>query len=128
MRDGVGRQLVRIKHDLVLTDHAANRGDLGNVGHGFEFVLQKPVLQRAQLRSVLRSAAVDQCILVNPTHARRVGPQRGLRGYWQARLHLVKVFQYPRSCPVQVGAVLKQYVNKRVAEKGVAAHRLGARH
>ena len=40
-------QLVRIDDDLVLAHHAANRCDLGNPGHGLEFVLQEPVLQAA---------------------------------------------------------------------------------
>ena len=39
MRDVVGSQLVRVKHHLVLAHHAAYRGNLRNVGHGFKFVL-----------------------------------------------------------------------------------------
>ena len=75
VRDAVGRKLVRIEHDLVLAHHAAHGSDLGHVGHGLQLVLEKPVLQRAQLRDVHLAAAVDQRILVDPTDAGRVWTQ-----------------------------------------------------
>ena len=53
LRDVERAQLVRIEHDLVLPHHAADAGDLGDVGHGLQLVFQEPVLQRAQLREVV---------------------------------------------------------------------------
>ena len=52
MRDVVSAHLVRVEHDLILAHHAADAGDFRYVWHGFQFVLEKPVLQRTQLRQV----------------------------------------------------------------------------
>ena len=128
VRDGVSGQLLRVEHDLVLPHHAADRSHLGNIGHRLQFVLEKPVLQRPQLPQVLRAAAVDQRILVNPAHARRVRAERGLGLRRQARLDLVEVLQHPRARPVKIGSVFKQDINERVAEKGIPPNRFGARH
>ena len=128
MRDPVGRQFLGIEHDLVLTHHAAHGGHLGDIGHGLQFVLEEPVLQGAQLRSVLCAAAVDQRVLVDPADAGGIGPERGLGTGGQARLHLVQVLQHPRARPVQVGPVLEQHVDEGIAEERIAAHCLRTRH
>jgi hypothetical protein len=57
--DPVSGELQRIEHHLVLLDHAADAGDLGDAGHGLQLVAQEPVLQPAQLRQVMPAAAVD---------------------------------------------------------------------
>ena len=45
----VGPQPHRIDVDLVLLDRPADRGDLGDAGHGVELIADEPVLDRAQL-------------------------------------------------------------------------------
>ncbi len=67
-----------VEHDLVLAHHAADARDLRDIGDRLQLVLEEPVLQRAQLRQVHLSAAVDERVFVDPAHARRVGPERGL--------------------------------------------------
>ena len=47
LRDVEGAHAVRLKHNLILAHHAANRCDLRHVGHCLEFVFKEPVLQRA---------------------------------------------------------------------------------
>ncbi len=126
--DAVGGELHRVEHHLVLTNHAADAGHLGDAGQALEFVAQEPVLQAAQLRQVVLSAAVDQGVFVDPADARGVRPQRRLGGGGQAALHLVEIFQHPRPGPVEVGSVLEQHIDEAVAEEGIAAHGLGARH
>ena len=99
-----------------------------DVRHGLQFVLEKPVLQRAQLRQVHLAAAVDQRVFVDPAHAGGIRAERGLGLRRQPRLHLVQVFEHARARPVGIGAVLEQDVDEGIAEERIAAHCLRARH
>src|SRR3546814_21065989 len=49
---GVGhpqrRHPVGLEHDLILLDHTADAGDLGDSWNGLELVAQEPVLETAQ--------------------------------------------------------------------------------
>ena len=105
--DVEGAQAIGIEHDLVLAHHAADGGDLGDIRHRLELVLQEPVLQRAQLRQVPRTALVHERVLIDPAHAGRVRPERRLGAGGQARLHLVQIFQYARARPVRIGAIVE---------------------
>ena len=128
MRNVVGAQPIRIEHDLILADHAADACDFGNIGHRLQLVLQEPILQRTQLRQVHLPRAIDQRVLVDPAHARGVRSERrfGLRR--QARLDLVQILKHARARPVRIGAVLEQNVDERIAEHRVATHRLRSWH
>ncbi len=87
--------------------------------------------QSCSARSCARSllaAAVDERVLVDPAHAGRVGAERRLRARRQASLHLVQVFEHARARPVEIGAVLEQHVDERIAEERIAAHGLRAGH
>ena len=72
---------VGIEHDLILADHAADARDFRHVGDRLQLVLEEPVLQRAQLRQVHLSRAVDQRVFVDPADASGIGAERcfGLR-------------------------------------------------
>ena len=70
-------QAVRIKHHLVLPDHAADRRHLGDTINRLQLELQEPVLDAAQLRQVVAAAAVDQRILVHPAHTGGIRSQLG---------------------------------------------------
>ena len=113
---------------LILLDHPAHGRHFRHIGQGFEFELEKPVLQGAQLCEVMLATAVHQRILINPTHSCGIWAQRRFGAGGQAALNLAQVLQHPRTRPVQVGAVFKQHVDKAVAEKRIATHGLGARH
>ncbi|MCY1227425.1 hypothetical protein D3C81_1002730 [compost metagenome] len=117
LRQVVGAQPIRPQHDLVLLHHAAQRGNLGNVGQRFQLEAQEPVLQRAQLAQVMLPGLVHQRVLVDPADAGGVRPQCRPGGGGQAGLHLVQVFQHPRPCPVEVGAIVEQHVDKGVAKE-----------
>ena len=86
-------QLVRIEHDLILAHHAADGGDFGDVRHRLQFELQEPVVERAQLTEVVRAAAIDQRVLVDPAHAGCIRAQRNVRARRQPALHLVQVLE-----------------------------------
>jgi hypothetical protein len=74
VRNAVGTQALGIEHDLVLAHHAADARDLGDVGHALQLVLEKPVLQRAQFAEIVAPTAVDQRVLVDPSHPSGVRP------------------------------------------------------
>ena len=62
----VGAQHLGVDDHLVLLDHAADGGDLGDPGQGLEFVLEEPVLEAAQLGQVMAAGAVHQGVLIDP--------------------------------------------------------------
>ena len=128
VRDAESAHPLRIEHDLVLAHHPAHARHFRDVWHRLQFVLEEPVLKRAQLRQIHLAAPVDQRVFVHPAHAGGIGPERGLGLRRQPRLHLVEVFEHARARPVGVGAVLEQDVHERIAEHRVAAHRFCARH
>ncbi|MNF41891.1 hypothetical protein D3C84_229290 [compost metagenome] len=126
--DAQAGQLDRVELHLVLLDHAADGRHLGDVGQGLQLELEEPVLQRAQLRQVMLTAAVDQGVLVDPADPGGVRPQRRFGAGRQAALDLAEVFQHPRTRPVEVGVVLEQHIDEAVAEERVAAHGLRPRY
>ncbi|MNX81748.1 hypothetical protein D3C86_1134430 [compost metagenome] len=128
LSDAEAGQFQRIQLHLVLLDHPADRRYLCDVGQRLEFELEKPVLKRAQLRQVVSTTAIHQCVLVDPAHSRRIRPQRRLGAGRQPTLYLAQVLQHPRASPIQVSAVFKQHVDKAVTEEGITTHGLGARH
>lgn len=65
-------ELLRIDYDLILPDHPADAGNFGDAGHGLQSKAQEPVLDAAELCEVMTPFPVDQCILLNPAHARCV--------------------------------------------------------
>ena len=86
--------------------------------------------QSCSARSCARSCsagAIDERVFVDPADAGRVGPERRLRRRRKPALHLVQVLEHARARPVEVGAVLEQHVDERIAEERVAAHGLRAR-
>ena len=99
--DVVGPQPIGIEHDLILPDHAPDGGNFSHVRHGLQFVFQEPVLQRAQLRQVLRAPCGRQ-VRTRTSSPRRLRPAPGaLASRWQARLHLVQIFEHARARPVR---------------------------
>ena len=124
----IGREFHRIEHDLVLLDHAADGSHFGDIWQALELEAQEPVLQRAQLGEVVAAAAIDERVLVDPADAGRIGTERGLRTCGQPALHLVQVFEHPRACPIQIGAVFEQHIDEGIAEKREPAHCLRAWH
>ena len=123
-----GSHAVGVEHDLVLLDHAAHTGDLGDPRYSLQLVAQEPVLQAAQSGQIVAAAAVDQGILVNPSHTGCVGTKRTLDAVRQAVLDLVEIFEHARARPVEIGPVLKNYVDIAIAEKRITAHGLCSRH
>src|SRR3546814_114954 len=77
---GVGhpqrRHPVGLEHDLILLDHTADAGDLGDSWNGLELVAQEPVLETAQARPVVAARAVAQPNFVDSPAPRPPGPER----------------------------------------------------
>ena len=126
--DAVGLQTARIDHGFVLADKATDAGDFGHARHALQLEAQAPVLQRAQFREVVRVAAVDQRVLVDPTHAGGVRAELRFDAFGQLGAHLREVLQHARACPVQIGAVLEQHIDEGIAVHRKAAHGLGPGH
>src|SRR5437867_3208499 len=49
-REAIGEQRRRLDLDLVLLDEAADRGDFGHAGNGFQPVAKIPILEGAEIR------------------------------------------------------------------------------
>ncbi len=71
---------------------------------------------------------VNQCVLIDPAHPGSIGAELGAGGGGQVGRDLAQILQHPGTGPVEVGVVVKQYIDEGVAEEGVAAHRGGPRH
>ena len=119
---------VRFQHDLVLLDHSADAGDLGNAGNRLELVAQEPVLQAAQSGKVVPAGPVDERIFVDPPHTGCIGPKRARDAIGQAVLHLVEIFEHARACPVEVGTVLEDDIDIAVTEHRIATDGFRPRH
>jgi len=94
-RQVVGAQAIGIDHDLVLLDHAAKGGDFGYAGHCLQFILEKEILQAAQLADVVPAATIDQCVTEHPADAGRIRSELRLRGFRQGSGNLAQVLQHP---------------------------------
>src|SRR3546814_14547979 len=88
---GVGhpqrRHPVGLEHDLILLDHTADAGDLGDSWNGLELVAQEPVLETAQASQVVAARAVDERIFVDPSDPGRIGPERARQDRKSTRLN-----------------------------------------
>ena len=126
--DVVGAQPVGIEDDLVLAHHAADARHFRDVRHGLQLVLEKPILQRSQLRQVHLAAAIDERVFVHPADPRGIGAEGRFRLRGQPRLDLVEVLEDPRARPVGIGAILEQDVDEGIAKHREGAHGLRAGH
>jgi hypothetical protein len=73
-RNAIGLQFPWIDHHLILLDEAADRGHLGDTFGLRELIAHEPILQRPKLGQAALCAGDG--ILVDPAHARRIGPER----------------------------------------------------
>src|SRR5205823_1851822 len=86
-RDVVGDERVWIEIDLVLLYEATDRRDLSDALHRLECVTQVPILNGTQRRQIMFSAIVNQCVFVNPSHARGVGSDHRVHALRQRAAH-----------------------------------------
>ena len=126
-RQPVGLQPVRVDVDLELADVSAERGDVGDARDGFQVVAEVPVLGGAHVGEAALARLVHESVLVDPAQARRIRTQLGLHARREAREDRREVLQRPGAGPVDVGAVLEDDVDVRVAEVGDAADGLDLR-
>ncbi len=125
--DVVGLEAVGIDGDLVLLDEPPHRGDLGDTGDRLEAVPQGPVLEGAQVRDGVGPGVVHEGILEDPSHTRGIGAQLGPDSLRQQGLDLREVLEDAAPRPIEIGAVLEDDVDVRVAEVGEAADGLDVR-
>ena len=85
-------------------------------------------MQRGELAEVVLAGFVHQRVLVDPAHPGGIGAELGAGGGGQIGGDLAQILQHPGTGPVEVGVVVKQYIDEGVAEEGVAAHRGGPRY
>ena len=120
-RNAIGEQLVGIELYLILPDEAADAGDLSNAGHGLQGIAQMPVLQAAQVGKAVLAALIDDGIFVDPACARCIGADRRMHVLGQPPADLLQIFNDTRTRPVEISAILENYV-----DIGVPEHRLSA--
>jgi len=72
-RHFVREQGVGIEVYLVLADKSPDRGHFGNARQRLDFVFQKPVLNRAQLRKIMLAGLVHERVLKYPPNGRLIG-------------------------------------------------------
>ena len=117
---------LRIEHDVVLLDEAADAGDFGDALCLGEREFQVPVLDGARLGEV--QLLRHHRVLVDPADAGRVRADGRRHAGRHPRCRGVEEFEHARARPVDVGAVLEDDVDERDAEEREAAHDLRLRH
>ncbi len=95
---------------------------LRDARHAFESEAKREVLDRPELREVVLSARVAQCILVDPADAGRVGTEHRRHALGQLALDAVHVFEHARARPVDVRPFLEEHVDEGHPEHRVTAH------
>ena len=125
--DAIRVELLGIEVDLILAYESANAGHLCYAGNSLELIAQIPVLQRAQIGHAFGMAAIDESIFVDPACAGGVGANGGMHIGGQASGDLLQILCYAGTRPVEVGVILKDDEDIRVAEHGLGAHILDVR-
>jgi len=122
--DAGGGKAFGIEEDLDFTDKAADRGDLGNAGHGGEGRADHPILQGPQPAQVLPAGFIDEGVLVNPTQAVGIGSNLRFGPGREDGAGAGEEFADPGAGPVQIRAFLEDDVEERAAVDGFPANRL----
>ncbi len=86
-----------------------------------------PVLKGTKIGQAVLAALINESILKDPSRTRRIRPDGWMHLGRQTAADLLEVFDNPRACPIQVGAVLKDDVHIRVPEHGLSADSLHMR-
>ena len=124
--DAVGAQLDGVYGDLVGLHKAANRGHFGHAVRFAQLVAHVPILNGAQFGQCF--VLGQQGILVHPAHARGIWADLRANAFGHARRGQVKVLQHPRTRPVDVGAIVKNNVDKGGTKEREPAHHSGVGH
>ena len=121
-RQMVGQEPVGVNGDLVLLHEPAYARDFGNAWHGFEGILERPVLERPELGKVMFSGFIDQGVLKSPTDTRGIrSEERRYAGGKFAR-HTLEILEHTAPRPINVRSVLEDRIDKGKTEEGLAPH------
>src|SRR5947208_6518796 len=115
-RNVVSDQRVGIEIDLVLLHEPTDRRDFRHAFHGCERIPEVPILNGTQLCEVMLSVIVNERVFVNPADARCVRANNRIHPFGQRAADRVEIFDDARTRPINVGAVLEDYVDERLAE------------
>ena len=83
-----------------------------------------PILKGPQLGQVVFAALVHERVFKHPAHAGGIGADDGVDALRQRAAHGAQILDHARARPVDVRAILKNHINKRLAEHGLAADEL----
>ena len=119
----MGEQRVWIEVDLIFLHETTHWRDFGDTFYRFERVTQVPILNRTQLCQVELVRIINERVLVNPADAGRVRADRRVHAFGKSTANRIQVFDDPRTRPVDVSAVLKNYVNERFPKHRLAANK-----
>ena len=125
--DPVGGKPARIDLHLILLLETADRGDLCHARHRAQPVGEVPVLERAQVRQRVPARPVHENVLEAPAHSGRVRTEVRVDPLGKLTPEPVQIFEHAAARPVEVRSVLKNDVDVREAEEGVAADGLDLR-
>src|SRR5262249_46852480 len=99
----------------VLLDETTDAGDFSNALCLGDPVAEVPILNSPQLGEALLRAADH--VLIDPSDASRIRPEAGCNPRRQSPRRGTEIFKHPRACPVEVGAVLEDHIDKRDAKE-----------
>ena len=124
-RNSISAELVGVEVDLILPHEAADGGDFGHARNGLELIAQIPVLKAAKVRETWLMARDRRGRIHTPI------PRRLHRGRWsdarlRGRFALIccRYSTHAGARPVEVGSVLEDDEDIRIAEHGLRAHGL----
>ncbi len=113
--------------DLILLHEAADGGYLGDARHAFQAEFHGVVLDGAEVCKVEPAGLVLQDIGEPPAEARCIRSEHGIDTRWNPVLYSLDVFQDPAAGPVDVRALIEDYVDKGRPEEGESPDGLDSR-
>ena len=114
--DVIGRKTIGIQGDLILFDEPAHAGHLGNPGHAFDGQFQIPILEGPQLGQVQFPGLIHNGIREPPAQTGGVRTQYRVDIGRELVLYGLEIFQNSASGPINVGAFLKDDIDKGTAQ------------
>ena len=111
-RNAVREQTVGIEIDLVLPDKPSDRGNLGHAIDPLQPVAERPILEGPELGEIVLAGRIHQRVFKYPAYASRIWPDHRIYALGQHTPDGAQIFNDPRSRPINVRPILKNYVNE----------------
>ena len=113
----INHQLLQIKQHLILLNHTTKNNHFNYIEQTLEFILEKPILQYPQLNKIILTTAINQNILINPTHTNNIQPKNNNNTLKQAFLHLIKILQHPQLNKIILTTAINQNIPNQTIQR-----------